>query len=247
MKDTLARSMRLTATALLLAGMGLMDVSPATIAQPILEEQGRLIHAQTHQITLETDRTFTILASSDEFDTVLTVLAPDGEEVAFNDDFGIDSNSVVVLSVPTTGEYTVLVTSYRYQGGGAYQLMMRPATSFDIAFDAARTQSQSQNYRGAIDAYTEAIRLQPDNPVPYLGRADAYVGEAAEQLQSQGSQLESLSDLSRQVREAIVADYQRAADLFDAVGDTIRAQSLRDQIDFINTGEAPTFPVEGVR
>ena len=63
-----------------------------------------------------------------EFDTVLAVVGPDGF-VRINDDFGDDlGRSVVDVDLPTTGQYSVVISSYDEGETGSYSLTVENAT-----------------------------------------------------------------------------------------------------------------------
>ncbi len=61
--------------------------------------------------------------SSDSFDTIVTLLAPDGSTVAENDD-GPDgtSNSQLFTRITETGTYVIRVHSFGETGGGSFKL-----------------------------------------------------------------------------------------------------------------------------
>ena len=63
---------------------------------------------------------FNLLSS--EFDTVLTLLSPEGVEVASNDDGGTQTNSYLTFMSPTGGSYIASVSAYDEQGAGGYSL-----------------------------------------------------------------------------------------------------------------------------
>ena len=64
---------------------------------------------------------------SAEFDTLLTVRAPTGEEFE-NDDFD-DTNSQVTFTAGETGTYEVIVESYS-RGGGAYTVSIETSRPY---------------------------------------------------------------------------------------------------------------------
>ena len=61
--------------------------------------------------------------SSESFDSIITLLAPDGSTIAENDD-GPDgsSNSLLFTRIAQTGTYIVRVRSFGETGGGAFKL-----------------------------------------------------------------------------------------------------------------------------
>ena len=239
MKHVILRTAGLLAAVLALSGGSLAGMANRASAQMIFEDQGTLQPAQQeYPIDVEAGDVVAIVLTSEDFDTVLTLLGPDGEEVAFNDDFGGTLNSRIVYSAKVTGTYTVITKSFDGQGG-SYSLEVRPATDYEVSYSNAQVSIEAGDYEAAITAYSEAIELNPDNPEAYLGRADAYFAMAATELESQGLVLEQPSDLTSETREAIVADFQKAAELYEAAGDPFTAQSLREQVDYIQTGETP--------
>lgn len=239
MKHVLTGTVRLLAAVLTVSGSVWAGSISQVAAQSILEDQGTLEPAQQeYSIAIEAGDVLSILMTSDDFDTVLTLLGPDGAEVASNDDFGGTLNSRIVYSASASGDYTVITKSFDGQGGD-YTLEVRPATAYEVSYNDAQIHLQDGDYEGAIAAYSEAIELEPDNPEPYLGRADAHFGMAVAKLEAAGQVLENPDDLPTETRDAIVTDYQQAAELYDAAGDPFTAQSLREQIQYIQTGEFP--------
>lgn len=240
MKQIFSRPAGLLAAALAISGGGLAGVASHANAQVILEEQGTIEPAeQAYPIDIEEGDVLAIIVTSEDFDTVVSLVGPDGEEVAFNDDFGGTLNSRIVYTAPASGSYTIVTKSFDGQGGD-YSLEVRPASEYEVAYSDAELSVQERDFEAAIAAYSEAIELDPDNPEPYLGRADAYFGQAQADLEAQGTPLQEPDDLSPEVREAIIEDFQAAAEIYEAEGDPFTAQSLREQIEYIRTGEVPT-------
>jgi len=239
MKHVFSRTVGLLATVSVIAGGGVLGVAAQANAQTILEEQGTIEPAvREYPLTMEAGDVVAIIMTSEDFDTVLTLVGPDGEEVAFNDDYGGTLNSRIVYTADAGGDYTIVTKSYDGQGGD-FNIEVRPATEYEVAFSQAQMSIEKQDYDAAISAYTEAIELDASNPEAYLGRADAYFGQAQAALEAQGQVLEEPSDLEPETREAIVADFTEAAELYEAEGDPFTAQSLREQIEYIQTGEFP--------
>ncbi len=217
----------------------LIGLPPLAHGQTLLEDQGTIQPAQReYSFDMAVGDVVTILLSSEDFDTVLSLTGPNGEEVAFNDDFGNTLNSRIVYEATEAGSYRIVAKSFDGEGG-SYSLQVRTATEYEIAYAQATTHMQAQDYEAAIAAYTRAIGLDANNPEAYLGRADAYFGKTQVELEAQGRSLESPNDLDPDVRAAIVQDYEKAAALYAASGDSISAQALREQSEFIKTGEFP--------
>jgi tetratricopeptide (TPR) repeat protein len=179
--------------------------------------------------------------TSDEFDTLLILLGPDGEEVAFNDDAEGSLNSRIVYTVPTSGQYTIVARSYAGNGGN-YSLQVGPATDYEIAFGAAQEALAIGDYGAAQTLFTEAISLNPDAAEAYLARVDAYFGEVYEQLEAEGRFFEGPSDLPDDIRAQIVDDFLVAAALYEGRGDIFIAESLREQAVYFRTGAYPESP-----
>ena len=79
--------------------------------------------ARDYLVKLTKGDNLAIDLSSDSFDSIITLLAPDGSTVAENDD-GPDgtSNSLLFTRVTKTGTYIVRVRSFGETGGGTYKL-----------------------------------------------------------------------------------------------------------------------------
>lgn len=239
MKHRISRTAGLLAAVLTFSGGFSVGFTDRADAQAILEDQGTLEPAQQeYSIDVEAGDVVAIILTSEDFDTVLSLVGPDGVEVASNDDFGGTLNSRIVYSAPTSGSYTVITKSFDGQGGD-YDLEVRPATEYEVSYSNAQDLSQEGNFEEAISAFTEAIELEPENPLPYLGRANAYFGLAVADIEAQGQILESPNDLPAETREAIIADFQRAADLYDEAGDPETAQTLREQVEVFQGNEFP--------
>ena len=216
-------------------GLGLISASPG-FAQEILESQATLAPAEDeYQFEGTSGQTIAISMVSEEFDTLLVLLGPNGEEIAMNDDFARSLNSKIVTTLPVDGTYTVIAKSYSGQGGD-YVVSVGTATAFDIAYSEAESMGYDGNFEGAIAAYSEAIAADPSHPAAYLGRADSYFGEAYSRL---GENFTGPQDLSAEAREMAASDYETAADLYESQGQPDQAGYLRDQATYIRTGEYP--------
>lgn len=204
------------ATAIALGGMSWAAMAPAARAQEVLfEEQGTLRPMEdSYTFSGTAGQAVTITMTSPEFDTVLVLRDSSNQDVAFNDDYARSLNSTIVTTLPATGEYTVVARSFSGQGG-PYALVVRPATAYDQAYASGMEAIRNGDLEAAMTAFTEAIRLEPNQPVAYLDRGDAYYGQ---------------NNLP-----AVIADYTRAADLYEQAGDMEMAQSLREQITYLQS------------
>ena len=69
-------------------------------------------------------QTVVISMTSDDFDTYLGLLGPDGSVVAENDDSNGTTDSQITVSLPSSGTYTVIANSYDDTGRGSYYLVV---------------------------------------------------------------------------------------------------------------------------
>lgn len=185
----------------------------------ILQQSGSLQPSQAgHKFTGKAGQAVTIALNSSEFDPFLSLLDPNGTEIATNDDFARSLNSTIVITLPQDGVYTALVRSYSGQGGN-YSLSIHPATDYEQAYMQGITAYLENHLRAAIAALTTAIELDPNQPVAYLDRGDLQY--------EQGNP------------SAMIADYEQAAKLYEQQGDQTTAQDLRQQItELRSTSEA---------
>ncbi len=79
--------------------------------------------ARDYLVQLQKGDNLAIDLSSDSFDSIITLLSPNGSTVAENDD-GPDgsSNSLLFTRIAKTGTYIVRVRSFGETGGGTYKL-----------------------------------------------------------------------------------------------------------------------------
>lgn len=221
----------------LTAGLGLgigMASSPVRAQQPFLETEGTIVPAESvHTFEGQAGQVVTITLESEDFDAVLSLQNDAQEEIAFNDDFGGSLNARIVTELPADGTYRVVARSYS-GGGGDFDLMVRLATDYEVALAEAEAIANAERYSDAIDAYTAAIALDPDQPLAYLGRAQATLGMV---YLEQGLMIEGPEDLPAPARQSIIADFEKAADLVEAAGDLDWAISLREQAAFLQGTE----------
>ena len=74
---------------------------------------------------------------SDDFDTYLSLLDPSGQIIASDDDGGEGSDSRIpeegTLTIPSTGDYTIEVTSYFSDETGTYSLTLQRVDALSLA------------------------------------------------------------------------------------------------------------------
>lgn len=80
---------------------------------------GKLV--DRHEYEGAAGETVSVFLESANFDTMLYLSAPDGRNLASNDDGGGGTDSMVTLTLPTDGVYTLWVTSF-FEGQGGYVL-----------------------------------------------------------------------------------------------------------------------------
>ncbi|BCX07900.1 MAG: hypothetical protein KatS3mg066_1759 [Fischerella sp.] len=85
--------------------------------------QGQGGFARDYMVTLKKGDNLAVDLSSESFDSIVTLLAPDGTTVAENDD-GPDgtSNSLLFTRITEPGTYIVRVRSFGETGVGAFKL-----------------------------------------------------------------------------------------------------------------------------
>lgn len=228
----------------LMAGAALLGgpvvFAPSAIAQNLLQEQGTIRPAQNEYSFSGTEgQMVTISMTSSEFDTVLELLGPNDQQVAFNDDYGRTLNSRIIVTLPTTGEYKVLARSYSGQGG-TYSIVVRPTTEYEMAYNRGFEAYMQGDYEGAIAAYTEAIALDSSQPMAYADRAEARMGQFYNSL-GPDYNYEAPLEMDQALKDALIEDYEQAADLYEQAGDMDVARGLRDQVVYLRTGEYPAY------
>ena len=103
------------ASSLLLDATGVLSQGDAT-----LEQDGSFY--DLHTFEGEAGQQVSIDMESQEFDTFLWLFAPDGQEIAQNDDAAeqITSDSAIAVTLPQTGTYTIAANAHSSGMGGQY-------------------------------------------------------------------------------------------------------------------------------
>ncbi len=217
--------------------LSLWTMAVPGMAQTILEEQVEFQPQQdTYTFMADAGQTVIIEMISEEFDTFITLLNPAGEILEQNDDYNGTSQATIVANLPESGEYTLLAGSFYGQLGGNYRVSVKPATDYQWVYDRALELMQSEDYGEAAEAYAAAIKLQPNQPDSYLGRADALLRQQALLL---GEEFRGPDDLSEETRANIVENYEKAAQLYTANGQGDFAALIREQAEFVRSGQLP--------
>ncbi len=104
----------------ILQEQGVLDRSTASV----LESDNSLY--RTYEFQGQQGQTVTIDLTSSDFDTFLALLDSDGQVVDNNDDVdGNSTNSQLVVTLPRTGTYQVIVNAYDSSGQGRFTLTVR--------------------------------------------------------------------------------------------------------------------------
>ena len=72
-------------------------------------------------------QTFTVEMFSQEVNSYLIVLGPDGDDIAQDDDSGGSSNARLNLQAPMSGQYTILANTFNPGEQGAFNLRLSPS------------------------------------------------------------------------------------------------------------------------
>ena len=72
-----------------------------------------------------TDQPVIVDVMSDEFDTVLRIVTPTGEQVGYDDDGGQDTNSQIIMTLPSNGRHLVEIGAFGESEGGKYEVVLR--------------------------------------------------------------------------------------------------------------------------
>ncbi len=99
-------------------------VGSLTARSPLLPVDGSPYQAYTFRG--QAGQVVTIELESADFDPYLFLLAPDGTQIAENDDISPENtNAALTVALPVTGDYRVIVNSYDANSRGRYRLLIR--------------------------------------------------------------------------------------------------------------------------
>lgn len=125
-----------------------------------LEGEGRLddvVQSESYELELAASQTVTIttLATSGDLDTMLVLFAPDGDEVASNDDRGDGTlNSQIVYEVTEGGIYVIEVTRYDSSSEGDYTITVEFAGgTTPVSSEAVLTDSGTIDDRNETESW----------------------------------------------------------------------------------------------
>lgn len=83
--------------------------------------------SSTHTFNGTAGQSVSITLDSDDFDPVLILIDAKGESIASSDDISAtNANSRIDITLPSTEQYLLLVTSFEFEGQGNYRLAVLP-------------------------------------------------------------------------------------------------------------------------
>jgi hypothetical protein len=124
------------------------------------------------------------MLSSEDFDSYLSLLGPDGYELAYNDDFnGLDAQ-IGPVTLPATGEYTLVVSSYNtYEdlpSSGEFTLQVQSVTLDEIAAGVPQRLTFSNDahmyyfsFEGSVGDVIDIVVTSPEGTDTTLSLSDA--------------------------------------------------------------------------
>ncbi|MGG6295455.1 tetratricopeptide repeat protein [Leptolyngbya sp. AN02str] len=114
---------------------------------------------QAHTFEGRAEEQIVIELSSEEFDTYLIVISPENEIVAGDDDGGAGTNSTLMITLPSTGVYTIVAIASGAGTGGDYRLERRAATVIDQVLAEVRQLNRQVVVLKQAGRYADAIPL----------------------------------------------------------------------------------------
>ena len=113
----------------------------------------------THTFEGTAGETIAIELSSDDFDAYLILLDPDGKKLAEANDGAGGTNSLLVVTLPTTGTYTMVANTHKAGETGLYRVEWRTASAAEQALALANQLGQQVTALYNSGRYNEAIPL----------------------------------------------------------------------------------------
>jgi len=138
------------------------SASPTTITgrldanSPTLQDGS---YYQEHTFEGRAGEQIVIELSSEEFDTYLILKNPNDEVIAESNDGVSGTDSTIVITLSTTGRYTILAKTYSVGAMGSYRLEQRAATETDRVLAEATQLNQRVIVLYQARQYAEAIPL----------------------------------------------------------------------------------------
>ena len=130
-----------------------------------------------------------VALTSGDFDTYLILFDPNGADIAQNDNFNSDTNSVIEIRLPSDGIYRVFVNASSAEGNGFYTLAISASQnegqgivagttgvgnlSVDELRERALSRFRAGDYERAIGDYTQVIQTDGGFRCDYFMRGNA--------------------------------------------------------------------------
>ncbi len=178
-------------------------------------------HFQVHEFSGEAGKNILIDLISGDFDSYLILVDPQNKKIAEDDDSGKGINARVIINLPQTGTYKILVSTRKAGEVGKYQLNWRNALPRDIELAEAEKLNkraiqlyQQRKYASAISLAERALAIRqkilgnnhPDVVVSLNSLAFLYSS------QGRYSQAEPLSQQALQITKRLFkGDHPRVA------------------------------------
>ncbi|NJR12733.1 hypothetical protein HC776_02380, partial [bacterium] len=167
---------------------GQTDEDPVTVMPvqgEILLDVTDTLEESSSEYTFDGEEGDSIIAtlSSEDFDAYLALLGPDGTEIAYNDDFTTLNSQVGPLTLPETGEYTLVVSSYstyeEQPATGEFTLQVQAVTLEEIRADSPQTLNFSSDaqiyyfsFEGRVGDVIDLTAVSEDGTDTYLTLTD---------------------------------------------------------------------------
>jgi len=113
----------------------------------------------THTFEGTVGEVLTIELTSEDFDTVLFLIGTNEEVLATNDDGAGGTDSLILITLPASGTYTIVANTSEVSRTGPYQLELRVTTAQDQALALANQLDQQATDLYDSSRYSEAIPL----------------------------------------------------------------------------------------
>lgn len=211
-----------------LSGLTLLPLltSSALAEEPAILQREAVLRPSygEHEFSGKAGQAIAVTMTSNDFATVLSLVDPDGLEIAYSNSEP-SSTSKLVAVLPADGLYVVRARSISGQESGDYTITVRDATPVETAYAEGLSLYYNGDYPGAMVAYDRAIDLDATQPEIYESRAQVLYAIAQQ--------------LRPEERDIILTNYRRALELYEQTGNTEAAQRMRDQMSYLET--APSY------
>jgi CHAT domain-containing protein/Tfp pilus assembly protein PilF len=214
-------------------------IGTLSTGSPVLEDSS---YYETHTFSGTAGETLTFDLLSDEFDAYLILMSPTEELIAQDNNSGEGTNARIVLTLPSTGTYTLVVISYGSRETGAYQLQVQAAAAAEQAAEQAVGRAEQLNqqvvelhragrYGEAIPLAAEVLRILTPLLGPEHPNVATSLNNLAELYRIQGNygDAEPLLQRALRIREtALGPDHPRVATSLNNLAELYQNQGNYD-------------------